>query len=93
MGMAKANCQFCFFNCHGGCVYHEVKKKMENGWSKDEIDEWMGHETVQYRRSWYAVMLMKVNYIKKNARTGVFKEERTNKSRSEVKSYHKEAVV
>jgi len=93
MGMAKANCRFCFFNCRGGCVYHEVKKKMENGWSKDEIDEWMGHETIQYRRSWYAVMLIKVNHIKENTRTSGFKEMTCVKPRDELQSYRKEAIV
>ncbi len=86
MGMAKANCQFCFFHCRGGCVYHEVKKKMESGWSKDEIDKWMGHETVQYRRSWHAVMLMNVNNIKETTNTGVFQESDSIKSGCELQS-------
>jgi hypothetical protein len=93
MGMAKANCQFCFFHCHGRCVYHEVKKKIESGWSKDEIEEWMGHETVQYRRSWYAVMLMKVNYVEKDTKTSEFKGMTYVKPREELQSYYDKAIA
>ena len=53
----------------------------------------MIHETVQYRRFWYAVILVKVNYVKENARTSVFKGMAYVKPRSELKYCRNEVVV